>query len=60
MLHATLYVLTLGASGAGFAALRFFTGLAEAPFFPGITLCEYISNFLPTECHSLNESNVDQ
>ncbi|KXH57375.1 major facilitator superfamily transporter [Colletotrichum salicis] len=25
-------------SGAGFAALRFFTGLAEAPFFPGITL----------------------
>ncbi|KAK2033295.1 major facilitator superfamily transporter [Colletotrichum zoysiae] len=25
-------------NGAGFAALRFFTGLAEAPFFPGITL----------------------
>lgn len=25
-------------SGAGFAACRFFTGLAEAPFFPGITL----------------------
>ncbi|TQN72986.1 putative transporter [Colletotrichum shisoi] len=25
-------------SGAGFAALQFFTGLAEAPFFPGITL----------------------
>ncbi|KAK8108137.1 uncharacterized protein PG998_010150 [Apiospora kogelbergensis] len=24
--------------GAGFAACRFFTGLAEAPFFPGITL----------------------
>ncbi|KZL68605.1 major facilitator superfamily transporter [Colletotrichum incanum] len=25
-------------NGAGFAALRFVTGLAEAPFFPGITL----------------------
>ncbi|KAI6356167.1 hypothetical protein MCOR25_007935 [Pyricularia grisea] len=25
-------------NGAGFAAIRFFTGLAEAPFFPGITL----------------------
>jgi MFS family permease len=25
-------------SGAGFAVCRFFIGLAEAPFFPGITL----------------------
>lgn len=33
-------------SGAGFVALRFFTGLAEAPFFPGITLSRWI-RFLP-------------
>lgn len=27
-------------SGAGFCAVRFFIGLTEAPFFPGLTLCK--------------------
>lgn len=30
-------------SGAGFAVCRFFIGLAEAPFFPGITLSKFIA-----------------
>lgn len=36
-----------GSSGAGFAALRFFTGLAEAPFFPGITLSKHRFKSVP-------------
>jgi MFS family permease len=29
-------------SGAGFCAVRFFIGLTEAPFFPGITLSKFL------------------
>ena len=39
-------------NGAGFAVCRFFIGLAEAPFFPGITLskfpCRYQTTILPS------------
>jgi hypothetical protein len=34
-------------SGAGFAVCRFFIGLAEAPFFPGITLSKSNPTSLP-------------
>lgn len=55
-----LCVLTLGSSGAGFAVLRFITGLAEAPFFPGITLSGYNFKSLPTNYHALDEADVSQ
>ena len=34
-------------SGAGFAVCRFFIGLAEAPFFPGITLSKFAKTRRP-------------
>lgn len=55
-----LCVLTSRSSGAGFAALRFFTGLAEAPFFPGITLSESYLEALTTDDHALSNTNMSQ
>lgn len=53
-------VLTTRSSGAGFAALRFFTGLAEAPFFPGITLSEYRIKKIPASDHHFNKTDMGQ
>lgn len=46
-----------GSSGAGFAALRFFTGLAEAPFFPGITLSKCRLESVPRTEHTFIGAN---
>jgi MFS family permease len=42
-------------SGAGFAVCRFFIGLAEAPFFPGITLSTFYHTRKSTMTWNLTE-----
>lgn len=38
-------------SGAGFCVARFFVGLTEAPFFPGLTLSEFLCVSLELRFH---------